>query len=57
MSIAGPEIFMLIDAYISSIPPTTLRSGVNRIWVKGGALRENYTFVPVVGDLEIRTVR
>lgn len=54
--IGGPELFMLVEADASAVPRSALRRGVNRLWVRPGERRKDYTFGPAVGEVEIRTV-
>jgi hypothetical protein len=51
------DIFMLVEADVSAIPPDALRQGLNRIWIKSGARREGWITEPFMGELEIVTER
>ena len=55
-TVAGPEIFMLVEVARTKPLADALHGGLNHLWVRLGDRREHYTFEPAIGDLEIRTV-
>ena len=53
----GKDVFILVDAEVSSIPPTALRTGLNRLWVQVDKRRDDAMTDLYIGELEIVTVR
>jgi hypothetical protein len=51
----GRDIFMLVDADVSSISSSVLHQGLNRLWVQLGERREDFMFDLYMGELEIVT--
>ena len=52
----GKDVFILVDAEVSSIPPTALRTGLNRLWVQVDKRRDDAMTDLYMGELEIVTV-
>ena len=53
----GKDVFILVDAEVSSIPPTALRTGLNRLWVQVDRRRDDARTDLYMGEVEIVTVR
>ena len=53
----GKDVFILVDAEVLSIPPTALRTGLNRLWVQVGKRRDDARTDLYMGEREIVTVR
>ena len=49
----GKDVFILVDAEVSSIPPTELRTGLNRLWVQVDKRRDDAMTDLYMGELEI----
>ena len=51
----GYDVFMLVEADVTAIPPSALRTGLNRLWVKINTRRDSAKLDLYMGELEIVT--
>ena len=49
----GRDIFMLVEVDVASVPPSALRTGLNRLWVQINNRRDDALFDLYMGELEI----
>jgi len=51
----GYDVFMLVEADLSSVPAAALRKGRNRLWVNVGTRRDSAKLDLYMGEVEIVT--